>query len=351
MVQVSGKTIIKGVGLYFAAAVSGYLYLRSSKAPAPTPGCGCGGRHDRSGSAEAGGSSTEEEGADGQATFDRIADFYDSCINTDEVFMGIKLMRRWLMRQAEGDVLEVSAGTGRNLPYYDLPRLRSLTLTDTSRHMLVNAADKLEAMAAKQGPAAAATPVRVELADAQHLVAKPGASSGSSGGRGGDDASSSSRVSSSANDVAGSAASSSSSSSSTPAAEPQTAGAPHRPPLREPRTFPPHSFDVVVDTFGLCSQQDPVTALKEMARVCKPGGRILLLQHGKGTWGFINNVLDNGAGEHFRKWGCWWNRDIERIVKQAGLEVESLSRWHFGTTYLCVARPPAAARSDAVGAA
>ena len=57
------------------------------------------------------------------------------------------------------------------------------------------------------------------------------------------------------------------------------------------------------------------------------------------------------AGEHFRKWGCWWNRDIERIVRQAGLEVESLSRWHFGTTTLCVARPPAAAGSDVAGAA
>ena len=49
------------------------------------------------------------------------------------------------------------------------------------------------------------------------------------------------------------------------------------------------------------------------------------------------------AGAHFLKWGCWWNRDIEQIVRQAGLEIDSMSRWHFGTTYLVVARPPAEA--------
>lgn len=36
----------------------------------------------------------------------------------------------------QGDVLEISAGTGRNLGYYKWKALKSLTLTDTSRHML-----------------------------------------------------------------------------------------------------------------------------------------------------------------------------------------------------------------------
>lgn len=40
-------------------------------------------------------------------------------------------------------------------------------------------------------------------------------------------------------------------------------------------------FDFVVDTFGLCSFNDPVNVLREMARVAKPDGKILLLEHGK----------------------------------------------------------------------
>ena len=49
------------------------------------------------------------------------------------------------------------------------------------------------------------------------------------------------------------------------AAEAGEAAAQRRPPLKQHQRFPPHSFDVVVDTFGLCSQQDPVTALKVRA--------------------------------------------------------------------------------------
>jgi methyltransferase OMS1 len=36
----------------------------------------------------------------------------------------------------QGDVLEISAGTGRNLPHYNYSQLSSLTLTDVSQAML-----------------------------------------------------------------------------------------------------------------------------------------------------------------------------------------------------------------------
>lgn len=104
-------------------------------------------------------------------------------------------------------------------------------------------------------------------------------------------------------------------------------------------TFSAAQFDTVIDTFGLCSHEDPKAALQQMAAVCKPGGQLILLQHGKASWGWLNHRLDDEAQAHFAKWGCWWNRDILQLVHEAGLIVESCSRWHFGTTYVIKARP------------
>jgi methyltransferase OMS1 len=104
--------------------------------------------------------------------------------------------------------------------------------------------------------------------------------------------------------------------------------------------FPDQCFDTVVDTFGLCSYNDPVKVLKEMNRVCKPDGKILLLEHGRSkSWNFITNYLDKNAERHAKNWGCVWNRDLDEIVEEAGLKLETLHTWHFGTTYYMVCRP------------
>ena len=126
--------------------------------------------------------------------------------------------------------------------------------------------------------------------------------------------------------------------------------------------FESDSFDAVVDTFGLCSFEDPVAALREMSRVCRgkkkkkknagagagsgdaPGsGKIYLLEHGRSDWDWVSNILDKHADPHAKRWGCYWNRDILAIVREAGLEIESVARYHLGTTYVIVAAPPSEA--------
>eukprot|EP00934_Nitzschia_sp_Nitz4_P002797 Nitzschia sp. Nitz4//scaffold48_size128905//80440//81243//NITZ4_003606-RA/size128905-processed-gene-0.119-mRNA-1//-1//CDS//3329553000//2787//frame0 len=104
--------------------------------------------------------------------------------------------------------------------------------------------------------------------------------------------------------------------------------------------FPDGYFDTVVDTFGLCSYNDPVKTLQEMARVCKPDGKILLLEHGRSkSWDFVSQYLDKHAERHAKNWGCCWNRDLDSILERSGLELDTLTTWHFGTTYYVVCRP------------
>jgi methyltransferase OMS1 len=58
-------------------------------------------------------------------------------------------------------------------------------------------------------------------------------------------------------------------------------------------SYPESSFDTVVDTFELCSIDDPVAVLKELQGVCKAGGKILLLEHGRSkAFSGLSSYLD-----------------------------------------------------------
>jgi methyltransferase OMS1 len=56
----------------------------------------------------------------------------------------------------------------------------------------------------------------------------------------------------------------------------------------ENMTIKDNVFDTVVDTFGLDYTLYPEKCLKEMKRVCKPGGKILLLESGLSHYKSLN---------------------------------------------------------------
>ncbi|KAI1387897.1 S-adenosyl-L-methionine-dependent methyltransferase [Hypoxylon trugodes] len=109
-------------------------------------------------------------------------------------------------------------------------------------------------------------------------------------------------------------------------------------PIPPPPPFAPQKYDTILQTFGLCSVRDPVLLLSNLAASVKPDtGRIILFEHGRTSWWeFINGMLDRSARKHFERFGCWWNRDMELIVRAAeravpGLEVVSFERPGFQT--------------------
>lgn len=114
------------------------------------------------------------------------------------------------------------------------------------------------------------------------------------------------------------------------------------------------SFDTVVDTFGLCSYEDPALVLREMARVVRPasqGGRILLLEHGKSQHDWLNKLLLWQGRKHCRAWGCDLDRDIPRLVADSGLRIVEQQVLKQGTLRMYVLAPTKRSRELAAAAA
>jgi len=235
------RYLLGGAGLYAGVATAAYIRVKTNQCPQVCE---------------------HAQKPDGQA-FNALADTYDQQIGWDEKLMGITLLRWMLMRQAkvieltygpskmfisnivsllylqhlvpakytercmQGDVLEVSAGTGRNLSYYNNQQVNSVTMTDTSKNMLWHARQKHDRRSST-------LPVKFCLADAQRMVSDPSASQPN---RKRDDASMSEQSQ-------------------------------HASRLQDKlETFSPAQFDTVIDTFGLCSHEDPKAALQVLTPI------------------------------------------------------------------------------------
>ena len=192
-------------------------------------------------------------------TSEEIREKYDcfarryAVMEIPQELLGVRKLRSRMLRKAAGDVLEVAAGTGINLPHY--PAGCRVTAVDISPAMLGIAEER----ARKLGMEAA-----FRVMDAEALE------------------------------------------------------------------FPDESFDTVVSTLSVCTFPDPVSALREMSRVCRRNGRILLLEHGRSDRERLGRWQDRREDRHARQLGCHWNREPLHIARQAGLDVAHYRRTFLG---------------------
>jgi ubiquinone/menaquinone biosynthesis C-methylase UbiE len=100
------------------------------------------------------------------------------------------------------------------------------------------------------------------------------------------------------------------------------------------------SFDTVVSTLSTCTFPNPIQALQEMKRVCRPDGLILLLEHGHSNVPWLANYQDRHEYQHYQNHaGCRWNQDPPGLVQLAGIKVLKSKQSVLGIFYSIEATP------------
>ena len=115
------------------------------------------------------------------------------------------------------------------------------------------------------------------------------------------------------------------------------------------------AYDCVVDTFGLCVYDEPVAVLRELGRVVKATGRILLLENARPSNALLGAYLCGnqcridgvgrakfdfqtgayvdataGAVAKYGGKGCRYDQDVEALARAAGLRVVRSERFGGG---------------------
>ncbi len=97
------------------------------------------------------------------------------------------------------------------------------------------------------------------------------------------------------------------------------AGAEHIP-------LPDKSVDTVVSTWTLCSVGDPQKVLHEIARVLRPAGSFVFVDHGASPNTLVRAIQTIGTSvTKYFTGNCHYSRPIEVLLKEAGFTITKIS--------------------------
>lgn len=82
--------------------------------------------------------------------------------------------------------------------------------------------------------------------------------------------------------------------------------------------FQDNTFDTVFTTCVFCSVPDPVQGLKEIKRVCKPGGKIIMIEHVRSQKKILGLMMDLFNPIVVNIYGANINRDTINNIERAG---------------------------------
>jgi ubiquinone/menaquinone biosynthesis C-methylase UbiE len=87
------------------------------------------------------------------------------------------------------------------------------------------------------------------------------------------------------------------------------------------------TFDTVATAFTFCSVPKPVIGLRELHRVLKPGGQLLMIEHVRSAFGPFGLLMDLMT-PLFRRFGPELNRDTVGNVENAGFRLRRVENVH-----------------------